>query len=162
MSGELHLGGDFLGTGNFVASWDGTTFSAVGSGVNAPVRALTVFNGALYAGGEFQNSGPKSTRRIAKWIPPNSIKEQDSAADNVVVFPNPFEHLIMIETLSKQRENIEIALFNILGERVLIIDQAEINGTYTKSVDLSQIPGGIYFLSVKTDSGLAVKKIVKN
>ncbi len=71
-SGHLYAGGRFITAGgvsvNYVAKWDGTTWSALGSGTNGPVRAL-VFDAAgnLYAGGEFTTAGGVSADYIAKW-----------------------------------------------------------------------------------------------
>ena len=72
----LYVGGDFLEAGgitvNRIAKWDGTGWSALGSGMNATVRgALTVFDDgtgpALYAGGDFWIAGGRPASRIAKW-----------------------------------------------------------------------------------------------
>jgi hypothetical protein len=57
---------------NDIAKWDGTQWSALGSGTNGPsVTSLTVFddgNGpALYAGGTFTTAGGVPANGIAKW-----------------------------------------------------------------------------------------------
>jgi len=73
----LYAGGAFTIAGgvaaNHIAKWDGTTWSALGSGTNANVFALTVFDDgsgggpALYAGGEFRTVDGMTAQRIAKW-----------------------------------------------------------------------------------------------
>jgi hypothetical protein len=73
--GNLVVGGYFqfvngntVPTSARVASWNGSTWSAIGSGGNNGVEALTVFNGELYAGGVFtQMSGTPNINRIARW-----------------------------------------------------------------------------------------------
>jgi hypothetical protein len=60
---------------NRVAKWDGASWSALGSGVNALVSDLSVFDQdgagpnppALYAGGWFTSAGGVSASRIARW-----------------------------------------------------------------------------------------------
>ncbi len=72
---ELYAGGEFTTAGsvaaNRVASWNGSVWSALGSGMNLPVQALTSFNNGLgeplYAGGEFTTAGGVSANRIARW-----------------------------------------------------------------------------------------------
>jgi len=74
---ELYIGGEFLTAGgitvNYVARWDGSNWSALGSGVTGgddaypAVHALTVSGSDLYAGGIFTNAGGITAKNIAKW-----------------------------------------------------------------------------------------------
>ena len=48
-----------------IASWDGTSWSALGSGMNSNVYALTVYNNQLIAGGIFITAGGVPTGRSA-------------------------------------------------------------------------------------------------
>ena len=72
----LYAGGSFTTAGgvaaNRIAKWDGSSWAALGSGVNERlVNALTVFDDgggpALYAGGCFTTAGGVAANRIAKW-----------------------------------------------------------------------------------------------
>ncbi len=57
---NLILGGSFTGIGNAIASWNGSAFSTLGSGITggAPsVNALTVWSNVLIAGGSFTTAG---------------------------------------------------------------------------------------------------------
>ncbi len=71
----LYAGGDFTTAGGVtalaIAKWNGTTWSAVGSGINGGVHALHTWddgNGsALYAGGDFAVAGGMTANNIAKW-----------------------------------------------------------------------------------------------
>src|ERR1043166_1807861 len=74
---NLYVGGGFVRatnsggapvTVNRIAKWDGTTWSALGSGINAQVRALAVSGSDLYAGGFFSTADDGSVgEHIAKW-----------------------------------------------------------------------------------------------
>ncbi|MEM9176017.1 MAG: hypothetical protein AAGC67_12350 [Myxococcota bacterium] len=66
------IGGDFETAGDVVARrvarWDGTSWHAMGDGFDDRVFALAVWNGSLYAGGEFTASGTGAPlQRIARW-----------------------------------------------------------------------------------------------
>lgn len=72
--GILYVGGDFTTVGgdsdmSYIAQFDGTTWTALGTGANASVLALVVApNGDLYAGGSFTSmGGVANTAYIARW-----------------------------------------------------------------------------------------------
>ena len=82
MSGStLYAGGSFTNAGGILASniaqWNGSSWSALGSGmsgnqglefgINCGVYALAVSGGALYAGGYFTNAGGIPANCIAQW-----------------------------------------------------------------------------------------------
>ena len=68
---RLFVGGDFLKIGtvfaNRIAQWNGSSWSALGTGSDASVRALAMSGTNLYVGGNFTNAGGISASRIAKW-----------------------------------------------------------------------------------------------
>src|SRR6266545_806870 len=79
-SGNLYIGGGFTVVGdvfaNSIAKWDGTNWSALGSGMEGNsgfwpfgpvVHALAVSGSDLYAAGQFVNAGGLAANRIAKW-----------------------------------------------------------------------------------------------
>ena len=81
-SGNLYIGGQFTVAGkilaNNIAKWNGSTWSALGSGVSGLgyngygdystfVDALAVSGNTLYAGGCFTNAGGVAANYIAQW-----------------------------------------------------------------------------------------------
>lgn len=71
-NGELVAGGSFTVAGGttarYIASWNGSAWSPVGTGFNSTVYALTVLpGGRLVAGGEFGTAGSVSVSRVAQW-----------------------------------------------------------------------------------------------
>ena len=52
-----------------IAEWNGTSWSAVGTGMNggSGVYTLTVYNGNLIAGGTFTTAGGNPANRVAEW-----------------------------------------------------------------------------------------------
>ncbi|MCX6917216.1 MAG: hypothetical protein NT167_29960 [Verrucomicrobia bacterium] len=69
--GNLYIGGSFTIVGNVIAKniakWDGSSWSALGPGVNGEVRAMAVSGGTLYAGGYFTTAGGTAAISIAQW-----------------------------------------------------------------------------------------------
>jgi trimeric autotransporter adhesin len=69
---DVYVGGAFrISTGqivvNHVAKWNGSSWSALGSGMNGGVDALAWDGGNLYVGGAFTEAGDKYSSYIAKW-----------------------------------------------------------------------------------------------
>lgn len=73
----LYVGGQFTMAGgvgaNRIAKWNGSSWSALGAGLNNIVSALTAtdtvspIGPALYVGGNFTTAGGAGAQRIAKW-----------------------------------------------------------------------------------------------
>jgi hypothetical protein len=58
---------DDSASGSGVAKWNGSIWSALGSGVNGVVNALAISGGDLYVGGTFTEAGGTAASRIARW-----------------------------------------------------------------------------------------------
>jgi hypothetical protein len=71
--GSVYAGGSFTSASgvantNYIAKWNGTTWSALGTGLNNICYALAIgSDGILYAGGNFTTAGGISANYIAKW-----------------------------------------------------------------------------------------------
>jgi len=76
---------------------------------------------------------------------------------NISLSPNPFSTELLLHFGSSQNEIAILKIINVVGGIVL---EKEIK-LEDQSLDLSALPQGIYFVSVKTDEGFFMKKIVK-
>lgn len=69
-NGELYVGGTFIMAGAIsasnIAKWNGSSWSAIGTGMNGDVHAFTVYNGELYIGGDFTLANGVSVNHLAK------------------------------------------------------------------------------------------------
>src|SRR5437016_5069875 len=70
LGSDLYAGGEFTTAGgsaaNRIAKWDGSSWSALGSGMNGTVVALALSGSDLYAGGGFTTAGGKVSAYIAR------------------------------------------------------------------------------------------------
>jgi hypothetical protein len=68
---NLYVGGFFTSAGGVsatnIAQWNGSSWSALGSGVNGYVYALAVSGNTLYAGGNFTTAVGTAANYIAQW-----------------------------------------------------------------------------------------------
>ena len=69
--GTLYAGGWFTNAGgsaaNYIAQWNGSSWSALGSGLSSYVYALAVSGSTLYAGGFFTTAGGRAANYVAQW-----------------------------------------------------------------------------------------------
>jgi len=68
---DIYVGGAFAAAGsglaNRIAKWDGSAWSALGSGVSGTVYSLAISGTDLYVGGYFATAGGITVNNIAKW-----------------------------------------------------------------------------------------------
>jgi len=87
---------------------------------------------------------------------------QEAIDDDLIfsgVFPNPASEYINIYFTNDVTGEIEIVLYNNVGEMILTDIQNAIAGkTYT--LQTGTLPAGIYMLSCKTEIGTANKRIM--
>jgi hypothetical protein len=74
--------------------------------------------------------------------------------DNIVLYPNPSEGKLTINTISKEEKDIEI--FNSMGQKIYACRIANPG----LDIDLSDRPKGIYFIKMYSKKGLSVKRMV--
>jgi len=71
LDGDLVAGGSFSSAGGqpalAAARWNGSQWSAMGSGFSSTVNSLSLFQGSLYAFGQFQYAWPNVAWRAARW-----------------------------------------------------------------------------------------------
>jgi hypothetical protein len=69
---DVYAGGDFTTAGgsaaNHIAKWDGSSWSALGSGMNGEVVALAVSGSGLYASGGFTTAGGRFSPQVAEAV----------------------------------------------------------------------------------------------
>lgn len=83
--------------------------------------------------------------------PVTSVDEIDKVTLSIVVYPNPANNQINIE--SNGAEIIEISIIDLNGKRL---------GSYSKNlIDISHLDSGSYIISVQTQKGFSNHRIIK-
>jgi subtilisin family serine protease len=80
--------------------------------------------------------------------------------------PNPFNHYLELNIrLNEPIPDLEIELFNLQGQPIYNQSMSNLSASYHK-IQLDDLSGklspGIYFIRLKTHSGIAVKRLIKN
>ena len=87
---DLYVGGSFPTAGGSaatnIAKWDGSSWSALGSGMNQSVSALAVSGSDLYAGGDFTTAGGEASAYTARaYLPALPTLSVIRSSENVTV-----------------------------------------------------------------------------
>ena len=77
------------------------------------------------------------------------------------VFPNPFSKELDITIKQQSLNQARFSITNALGKAVYTKTETNLNNAYTKMLDLSYLPNGVYFVEVVVDGVCTTKEIVK-
>ncbi|UPT65448.1 MAG: T9SS type A sorting domain-containing protein [Sphingobacteriales bacterium JAD_PAG50586_3] len=82
---------------------------------------------------------------------------KEASINNITIYPNPAQNTLNIN-LGKAPVNATIQLLNPLGQTVKTISQ---NNAQQLTVDIADMPAGIYFVRVNTPNAVKTLRIVK-
>lgn len=68
----------------------------------------------------------------------------------ITLFPNPANQNITISCVSPGIDNIEIKLYNATGAEVMKFNESTRNDVFTKTIDISTLPPGIYLVNLRS------------
>jgi hypothetical protein len=126
---------------------DEITISAINIGDDMEFGSAT---NELIAVGQPANTDQTTTTSIGTVQPANAIE-----ASNVRVFPNPSNGLFSVQ-LDTDSKVDQIVVMSLLGKVVHQDNQP----TQKNSIDISNLPVGIYFVEVRNGQSKVVKRIV--
>ncbi len=79
---------------------------------------------------------------------------------NVNIFPNPNDGKFNLTIESLESNDYEINLYDLNGRQLNYFSLKNISGTTNQVFDLQHLSEGIYFVKIKTQTGVLVEKIV--
>ncbi len=80
----------------------------------------------------------------------------------ISVNPNPFTHQLTLDYEVGEESTATIELSNALGQTIKRISKGKLDkGNYQEVIETSDLSSGIYFLSLRTDKGVEIKKVIK-
>jgi hypothetical protein len=147
---DLVAGGSLDSLGGIPVSnigvWDGSSWSAMGTGTNSSVYALTPLNDTLYAGGLFTTAGGNASTFVAQWQPadPGFIagNPEPGMTETILLYPNPAKDVVYLSPL--QGGHFSFSMFDIIGKKIL----EEKNVKDRVILDRQNIRSGLYFYRI--------------
>jgi hypothetical protein len=85
-----------------------------------------------------------------------------SEANNLRVFPNPFQEKVRVEYMLRKPSEVKIEVFNILGVRVLEVEHSrQLPGLYHYDISAADLTGSsIYYLKLSVNNKNSVIKLI--
>lgn len=76
------------------------------------------------------------------------------------IFPNPNSGSFVVQVETKSEKQIQISVFNVVGQKIYDSQTESITGEYSKPIDLKNAAEGIYFVRIAIDNGIVNRKII--
>ncbi len=91
-----------------------------------------------------------------------SVRDINNLISNIHLFPNPVSDKLYLNYSLTENTNVEMSLFNHLGQLVYNQDMGyQFSGENLMEMEIPHLGSGIYYIQIKTKSGMAGKKFVK-
>lgn len=90
----------------------------------------------------------------------DNVKEAVNPVNSVSVRPNPATDALYIDINAKQSSNVTAVVYNITGQKVMEQNMSLTTGANTRSINVSNLTSGIYFVTVKSNGFEETKKFV--
>jgi hypothetical protein len=76
------------------------------------------------------------------------------------IYPNPSTG-IFVMTMNSESEFVDVLVQNLIGQELYSFSDSKSSGEFNKTIDLSALPNGIYYMSILTGELLRMEKIIK-
>ena len=81
--------------------------------------------------------------------------------NSVVIYPNPSTGIFNLSlTLVSDKQNIQVRLFNALGELLSVNQYEAQSGSFKKQVNVSGYPAGVYFVQIVGNKNVVTRRII--
>ncbi len=91
-------------------------------------------------------------------------KNINSIDSEISVYPNPAHNILRIELVQNDTKLNDISICDLNGKSIYVDTKTKLINTniQQKSIDLTYLDSGIYYLKVNSNKGNVIKKIIKN
>ncbi len=137
---------------------DGTTSNDNSSTITHVYNEIGTYNVSLYAENEsgdcsdLKDTIINITEVYAKYVFENN---------QIRVYPNPFTDFLNIEFSLPGQNKVKLDIFDITGDKLIIENLQNTGKNKVNTIDLSDIPEGVYLLKISMENSIELHKIVK-
>jgi Secretion system C-terminal sorting domain len=88
-------------------------------------------------------------------------RNTDNSLQITGIQPNPVSDGLGISLYSKSTTNVNMIVYNILGQKLKSLNQTVNNGYSKLLIPVAELPSGTYILFIKGENVQAVKRFIK-
>lgn len=114
--------------------------------------------------GTFRNPNDRVTIDFTATTLPVSVEDETIAAKDYYLnqnFPNPFNPATRINYGVAKSGNVEISVYNILGNKVAtLVNEFKPAGNYSVDFNAAKLSSGVYFYKISTNGFVQTKKMI--
>lgn len=125
--------------------------------VEATSNDMTSSAGSVFATQGSNTSGGASGNSNTSRGDDNNIITKDEVQGFVNTYPNPATGSISLRTTNSKLEIKEVTLINAIGAKLATVRPED---AHLLKLDITAYPAGVYFMTIKTNYGDAVKRVV--
>jgi len=89
------------------------------------------------------------------------INEFEGNAVNFNVYPNPAKDVVNVAFNSGDADNYTLRIVGINGQVVFEANYGQLSGDAMKSINVSNLQSGVYFIQLMNEKGISTKKFVR-
>jgi hypothetical protein len=89
-----------------------------------------------------------------------SVTDRDPNSPLLTVYPNPADQSLYVQYSQNGQGDVEFVMNDLTGKTVWANSLQNVNSNGIQQIDVSGLPAGIYLISVITETGKSVSKIV--
>jgi hypothetical protein len=103
----------------------------------------------------------KTTKAISVTIDCKGAIEEENNRVQLDLSPNPFSASSVVSFFVTEESRTTIELFDLAGKKIItLLDQSLSSGNHEIQLNKNQLPAGIYFLQLKLNDEVIVRKVV--
>lgn len=114
--------------------------------------------------GTFRNPNDRVTIDFTATTLPVSVEDETITAKDFYLnqnFPNPFNPATRINYGVAKAGNVEISVYNILGNKVSsLVNEFKLAGNYSVDLNASKLSSGVYFYKIVANGFVQTKKMI--
>ncbi|MBT7896883.1 MAG: T9SS type A sorting domain-containing protein [Flavobacteriales bacterium] len=130
------------------------------NGMNGQVISDNPIIDQLYTVTAVDDNNCRSEKSVMIYVDSCTTGITSDIYSSLSIYPNPSNGIVNINLDINNISDIEINVYNALGEEVYIIKADKFIGEYSNRIDLSSKSKGVYLLKIKTSNSLFNRKLV--